>query len=336
MFLKFCVVAFAICLSINLSEGAPSSETIYKFAIIADLDRKSISQKNDNNYKSIVKIGQLNQVGRKFNFAMENKDHEIFTKYAYKGRGAELSEFLVYKWKLYTFDDKSGIVFKLKNNADLVPWVILANGNGDQVDGFKAEWATTKGDKMYVGSTGISWSDSTGKLNSNSLWIKEINQDGKVLSSNWKEYYDKMKSAMNMPKGFIWHEAVNWSKKKNQWVLLPRKCSELPFDTETEETIGCNKIIIASENFQKINSIDIKGTPFDPAAGFSSFKFLPDSDDQILIALKTIEKNGKTATYLTVIDITGKVLMSDKIVNKDKFEGIVLLKSTEGFLKRKE
>nr|ABI20151.1 35.8 kDa salivary protein [Phlebotomus duboscqi] len=336
MFLKFCIIAFAVCLSISLSEGAPRSGTTINFAIIADLDKKSISKKNDNNYKSIVKLGELYKVADKYSFSMKDEHHEVFTKYAYKGRGAELSEFLVYKWKLYTFDDKSGIVFKLKNNADLVPWVILANGDGDQVDGFKAEWATTKGDKMYVGSTGISWSDSTGKLNSNSLWIKEIDQDGKVLSLNWKQYYDKMKSVMKIPNGFIWHEAVNWSKLKNQWVLLPRKCSELPFDTNTEETIGCNKIIIASENFQIVRSIRIKGKSIDPAAGFSSFKFLPESDDQILIALKTIEKNGKTATYLTVIDITGRVLMPDKIINEDKFEGIVLLKNTEGFLKRKE
>uniref|UniRef100_F6K8J6 35.6 kDa salivary apyrase n=1 Tax=Phlebotomus sergenti TaxID=85759 RepID=F6K8J6_9DIPT len=316
MFLKFCALVFATFLSINLSEGAPQGGKSFNFAIIADLDKKSISKTDANNFKSIIKSGELTRVGTKYDIVMKNnEDREIFTKYAYRGRGAELSEFLRFNCKLYSFDDKSGIVFQLKDNADLVPWVVLANGDGNQKDGFKAEWATAKDGKMYVGSTGISWTDKKGIPNTSSLWIKEIDKRGQVQNKNWGVYYEAVKKAMNIPNGFVWHEAVNWSPIKKQWVFLPRKCSELPYNTETEENIGCNKIIIADAVFKTVKSIQIDKNPIDSASGFSSFKFLPDTNDQILIALKTVEKGDKNATYITVIDINGKVLWPEKVIH---------------------
>ena len=59
-----------------------------------------------------------------------------------------------------------------------------------------------------------------------------------------------------------------------------------------------------------------------PIRGFSSFKFLPGSKDLIIVALKTEEYQGKTATYITAFDIEGKIIMPDLKVADKKFEGL--------------
>ena len=79
----------------------------------------------------------------------------------------------------------------------------------------------------------------------------------------------------------------------------------------------------------KISIIDIKYnwqvTKLDnlvPVRGFSSFKFLPGSHDSIIIALKTEEYRGQTATYITALTLQGNILMSDTRIAGQKFEGL--------------
>lgn len=59
-----------------------------------------------------------------------------------------------------------------------------------------------------------------------------------------------------------------------------------------------------------------------PVRGFSSFKFLPGSDDKIIIALKTEEFQGYTATYITAFTVDGIILMPDIKIAEKKFEGL--------------
>lgn len=59
-----------------------------------------------------------------------------------------------------------------------------------------------------------------------------------------------------------------------------------------------------------------------PIRGFSSFKFLPDSKDSIIVALKTEEHQGETATYITAFNTEGQILMPDLKVSDKKFEGL--------------
>lgn len=59
-----------------------------------------------------------------------------------------------------------------------------------------------------------------------------------------------------------------------------------------------------------------------PIRGFSSFKFLPGSDDTIIVALKTEEHQGATATYITAFNIDGRILMPDLKVSDKKYEGL--------------
>ena len=56
--------------------------------------------------------------------------------------------------------------------------------------------------------------------------------------------------------------------------------------------------------------------------GFSSFKFLPGSEDTIIVALKTEEHEGETATYIMAFNIDGSILMPELKVIDKKFEGL--------------
>lgn len=59
-----------------------------------------------------------------------------------------------------------------------------------------------------------------------------------------------------------------------------------------------------------------------PIRGFSSFKFLPGSQDSVIIALKTEEYQGKTATYIMAFTIEGTIIMPESKVMDKKFEGL--------------
>ena len=68
--------------------------------------------------------------------------------------------------------------------------------------------------------------------------------------------------------------------------------------------------------------------------GFSSFKAIPFTDDRELIALKTEEVTDWTtgevdvvASYVTIVDTDGNVLLKEEFVIAEKFEGIEFIDS---------
>ena len=54
---------------------------------------------------------------------------------AEKGRGMELSELVVFNGKLYSVDDRTGIVYHIDGDK-AVPWVILPDGDGSVAKGW--------------------------------------------------------------------------------------------------------------------------------------------------------------------------------------------------------
>ena len=67
--------------------------------------------------------------------------HKIRSGLSYSGRGMELSTLNVYNGKLYSCDDKTGVVYELRKNPPSndffpTPWAILANGNYTGTKGF--------------------------------------------------------------------------------------------------------------------------------------------------------------------------------------------------------
>jgi soluble calcium-activated nucleotidase 1 len=123
--------------------------------------------------------------------------------------------------------------------------------------------------------------------------------------------------------GYLIHEAVNWSEKHKRWFFLPRRASNERYDETKDERLGTNFLITADSNFQDIKVSKVG--PMVPSHGFSSFKFLPGTDDEVIVALKSEEDQGKSATYLTVFTIKGEVLLAETKVADNKYEGIEFL-----------
>lgn len=58
--------------------------------------------------------------------------------------------------------------------------------------------------------------------------------------------------------GYMWHEAGVWSDIHKKWFFLPRRMSSYIYNEKTDEEMGTNKLLIASENFKKIKVLNIK------------------------------------------------------------------------------
>lgn len=58
-----------------------------------------------------------------------------------------------------------------------------------------------------------------------------------------------------------------------------------------------------------------------PTHGFASFKFLPATDDSVIVALKSEEDKGRSATYIIAFHIDGKILLPETKVAELKYEG---------------
>lgn len=58
-----------------------------------------------------------------------------------------------------------------------------------------------------------------------------------------------------------------------------------------------------------------------PNHGYSSFKFIPGTNDTIITAINTQEEGDVTATFITAFDIDGIVIYPETKVSDLKFEG---------------
>ena len=76
----------------------------------------------------------------------------------------------------------------------------------------------------------------------------------------------------------------------------------------------------ANYDFEKILMSRIG--PFNPTHGFSSFKFVPGTDDNVIVALKSEEDNGKIASYIMAFTLDGDIIMDEMKVGDNKYEGV--------------
>lgn len=102
---------------------------------------------------------------------------------SFSKRGMELSELIVFNGKLYSCDDRTGVIYQIvpqdgrpdnsstsqeqtkPNNKSLevptnskmfkvLPWVILMDGDGEKEKPFKCEWLAIKNHQLYAGGFG--------------------------------------------------------------------------------------------------------------------------------------------------------------------------------------
>ncbi|XP_018089476.1 calcium activated nucleotidase 1 L homeolog isoform X2 [Xenopus laevis] len=226
----------------------------YHIAIIADLDTDSRSAKA-NTWVSYLKRGYLtlSSSGDHVAVEWEKEDIVLETHLAEKGRGMELSELIVFNGKLYSVDDRTGVVYRIEGSK-AVPWVILTDGDG------------------------------------------------------------------TVGKGYLIHESAAWSDSLKSWFFLPRRASQEQYSEKEDEKRGSNILLRATPDFSDIKMSHV-GT-LNPTHGFSSFKFIPGTDDQIIVALKSEEDNGKVATYITAFTLDGRILLPETKVGNVKYEGI--------------
>jgi soluble calcium-activated nucleotidase 1 len=59
-----------------------------------------------------------------------------------------------------------------------------------------------------------------------------------------------------------------------------------------------------------------------PTHGFASFKFVPGTGDQIILAIKSVESGNVTQTYIMAFDLKGNILLPETKFADRKYEGI--------------
>lgn len=301
------------------------SASQYQVALIADLDTGS-KLNNSTHWYSYLLLGTLTHYSEDDVVKLEWKESPIKLKSSLSanGRGMELSELVVFNGKLYSCDDRTGIVYEVMyNDRKIVPWVILNDGNGLSAKGFKCEWMTVKDEKLHVGGFGKEWTTTTGELvNFDPQWIKVIDVNGVVTHVDWRNKYLAIRSAVGIQfPGYLIHESAVYSSHHSKWYFLPRRASSTAYNEVEDERKGTNLFITADDSFTQV---DVKTVgPVNPTHGFSSFKFIPGTSDTIIVAIKSMEDEGNIGTFYTVFTVDGKVLLPEtKIESNVKYEGI--------------
>lgn len=105
-----------------------------------------------------------------------------------------------------------------------------------------------------------------------------------------------------------------------KWFFLPRRASKERYNEKADEKMGTNLMFIADDRFQDISVRNIGIVV--PTHGFSSFKFVPGTEDTVIVALKSEEDNGKIASYILVFDINGALIFPEFKIGDIKYEGI--------------
>ena len=316
----------------HISQGVDNSK-VYKLILVADLDDRSRVEEGKEEWQSFLLEGKLTWDGaQKFKAEFDTAPVSLRSDYSRGGRGMELSELIMFNGNLLSVDDRSGIVFRLRRDSsksngawEAVPWVVLTDGDGNDKKGFKAEWMTVKETTLYVGGLGKEWTSTEGEyLNDNPMFIKTVSPGGVIRHVAWKEDYLKLREHLNISSpGYVIHEAVMWSEQIERWVFLPRRVSHRKYNDRDDERRGSNILMVCTEDF---NSCDVSRVGIIiPTRGFSSFKFLPGTNERIIVALKSEENNGAIATYICVFDLSGHVLLKDVRVGNEKYEGIELV-----------
>lgn len=129
-------------------------------------------------------------------------------------------------------------------------------------------------------------------------------------------------------KGYLIHESAAWSERLQHWFFLPRRASHEHYDETADERRATNLMLSCPADFSSISVQHIG--PFNPTHGFSSFKFVPDTDDQIILALKSEEDAGKIATYVIAFTVDGRVLMPETKIGDVKYEGLEFIWREQG------
>ncbi|KAL0213041.1 hypothetical protein RCL1_006667 [Eukaryota sp. TZLM3-RCL] len=294
------------------------SNTQYCLAVVSDEDERT--KQPDGSFVSYSMFGLLT-FDNKWKIEWERKPSKLISHTGYKDRGMELSELVYFNNKLYTCDDRTGIVYELTPTKPIRRY-LLNDGDGEQEKGFKCEWMTVKDDLLYIGSIGKEWTFPKNDTvrNDYTLYVKTIDKQGNIQHLRFHDEYTALRRATGtLAPGYMIHEAAVWSPTYRRWFFLPRRVSTQRYNDEEDEKRGSNKVIIADETFKNVEVRAIGRST--PTRGFSSVAILPHRPDTF-IALKSEEVKGKVSSYFTMFKIDGTVLINELEMGSFKFEGV--------------
>ncbi|GMT32703.1 hypothetical protein PFISCL1PPCAC_24000, partial [Pristionchus fissidentatus] len=296
--------------------------------LITDLDHDSKSADKKNTWFSLGLKASLS-IGKGAEWAKLSLGEEkaISSQISAGGRAMELSDLVVFDGRLLSCDDRTGLLYEIcpaTNKA--FPWVFLPDGPGKRAaKGLKAEWMTVKAGELVVGGLGKEWTTTTGEyVNDDPMWVKFVSPEGGVRHVNWRDVYVLARRAIGVEyPGYTINEAVQWSEVHKRWFFLPRRASKEKYDETEDESRGTNKLISCNEKYEDWQVVEI-GDAGNGARGFSAFQFVPGSHDEVIVGLKSEEKDGKpVASYLSVFTRKGKIVLADSELNgPHKYEGI--------------
>lgn len=313
-----------LCTPRTLKDGVVE----YDLLVVTDLDHDS--KVSDKKWQGAAKRGVLKLAPDHKAVSVEWKagsDFALTTDISAGGRAMELSDLAVFDGRLLTADDRTGLIYEIRDNK-AYPWIFVVDGPGNATKGLKAEWLTVKDDHLYVGGLGKEWTTTEGEyVNDHPMWVKMVSRNGEIKHINWHDVFVNVRRAAGIEyPGYMIHEAVQWSETHQKWFFLPRRASHEKYTEADDETRGSNLMIIADASLSSFRVVKI-GEVKHPARGYSAFQFIPGTYDELIVALKSEEKDGKpVASYVTVFDIDGKILMPDTSLNDPhKFEGIAFV-----------
>ena len=298
-----------------------------RLALISDADKNS--KIDAHTWSSKLQFAELILDSEWKTATLMLKDScEVRNHYSYEGRGSEFSELIAFNGHLHTIDDRTGIIYRFIAKCpepELIPWVILSDGPGNIGKGFKGEWLAVKDEVMFVGGMGKPFTNAeTGEvINYNPYYVKAISHTGQVQHLDWRRNYESLLNALSVgPVGYLLHEAAAWSQHHKQWFFLPRKESSEAYNEVADEERGTNVVIRTSSSFSGVKYSRLPAAPV-KQRGFSTFKFVPHTNDLILIGIKTKEYKGEVASYVTVFKTNMDPLLEEtEISRSDKFEGL--------------
>lgn len=155
------------------------------------------------------------------------------------------------------------------------------------------------------------------------MWIKVISRFGEIRSENWEDRFKRLRASIGIEfPNYVIHESCQWSQIHRKWFFLPRRVSFQPYNENTDSMKGSNYLITADENFMHFENVRIGQVHL--TRGFSAFQFLPETNDTVIIALKSEEAPPlPLATYSIIFRIDGTILLDEtKLPGNYKFEGI--------------
>lgn len=323
---------------VNAVVNPDKMPTEIHIAIIADMDQASkVADARKPTWKSVFKTGRLTRAGGKYQLEWL-EEFPLSTKHGEAGRGLELSELIRFNGKLYSFDDRTGIMFEIKQTDEggyhALPRHIIMEGDGETDKGFKIEWAAVKGGLLYVGSFGKEYTDNDGNIkNTNNMWVKTINTKGSLRHHDWSNYYKAMRQQAGAPfPGYLLHEAAVWSPSWKKWLFFPRRYSKEMYAEIPDEKRGTNLMVVVSEDFRTVEIRTV--AELIPERGFSSVKEIPMSDGgrtSAVVALRSAEDSraGTQTTFISVIGFDGRALMEEvEVPGGHKFEGVEIMSTT--------